>query len=118
MSFPWMDSRWTDKQVPCSLCGQAIGVGEARKYNHQTKVSAHVACVGALQMHDKYTPPAAPVPPVDVVAERIERMHRENREDSAGIREAIERLKASLVETNMILSVAAEYIVKSQEARP
>ena len=122
MTFPWIPSRYTDKEGVCSMCSRPIPVGQARMYNMATKESAHNECHGAKEMRDHGNPVA---PPEDRSA-AIERMHAEKMREfthignsvAAGlgdVREGLDRLKASLVETNMILSVFTEYFVKRKE---
>ena len=112
MSFPWIPSRYTDKEGVCSMCSRPIPVGQARMYNMATKESAHNECHGAKEMRDHGNPVA---PPEDRSA-AIERMHKENYDAAMAIGEAVRSLKASLIETNMILSVFTEYFVKMKEA--
>ena len=87
MNSPWMQSKYTDKAVVCAICGQWISQGEPRKFNPQSKVSAHDACAGARQMGDHVGGDPSrpvPIPPPKESPEResreaaIERMHAEN----------------------------------------
>jgi hypothetical protein len=123
VTFPWIPSRYTDKEGVCGFCKRPIPVGQARMYNMSTKESAHIECQGAKEMGDH----GAPVAPVEDRSAAIERMHAEKMREfthignavAAGlgdVREGLDRLKASLVETNMILSVFTEYFVKMKEA--
>lgn len=162
MTFPWMQSKYTDKAVVCAICGQWISVGEPRKYNQQSKLNAHDACVGAKVMGDHMS--ASPVQP-DVAMrscwecnpahehlknatgrfvcfecgryyengafltskaspEResreaaIERMHGENVDAAKAIADAVRSLKATCIETNMLLSVFVEAYAKRPPEGP
>ncbi len=42
----WMDSKYQDKAVECSVCGKEIPPGEPRKYDKESKKNAHAACAG------------------------------------------------------------------------
>jgi len=102
-----MQSKFVDKAVVCAVCGQWISQGEPRKYNQQSRVSAHDECVGAKQMHDHYAPEAPPQPPASPERESreaaIERCHRENVDAYMAIADAIRSVKATLIETNTLL---------------
>lgn len=125
VTFPWMQSKYTDKALVCAICGQWISVGEPRRYNQQSKVSAHDACVGAHEMRDHMSHEApAPAPPPQASPElesreaAIERMHKDKMDAFAAISDEIRRLKASVVEQNMFLSVFVEAYLKTSTSKP
>ena len=78
----WIQSKYTDKAIVCSICHNWISQGEPRMYDMISKSSAHQACTGAAQMNDHYTPPQPVVaqesPERESREEAIERMHAEN----------------------------------------
>ena len=124
MTFPWMQSRYTDKAVVCAICGQWISQGEPRKYHVQSKVSAHDACTGAQTMGDHVSGDPSrsfPIPKESPERESreaaIERMHGENVDAARAIAEAIRGLKASMVETNMLISGFVEAYAKREAGK-
>jgi hypothetical protein len=118
---PWIDSKYVDKAVVCAVCGQWVSAGEPRKYSPRGKVSAHPGCIGAWEMkdHTALPPGTAPDPPAQGEASKtesreaaIERMHKEKMDAFSAINESVRSLKASVVELNMLMSVAVERYVK------
>ena len=52
----WMDSKYTDKDATCALCGGTIPAGEPRKYDKDIKKSAHAKCAAAASPGGTSTP--------------------------------------------------------------
>ena len=45
----WMDSKYTDKDATCAVCGKEIPAGEPRKYDKESKKVAHGGCVNGQE---------------------------------------------------------------------
>jgi len=102
--YPWMKSRFQDRDERCSICGRVIPANTPRLYNHKTGECAHEECRGIAEMRDvgTFTPANAEYaqglharisPPQETVEDRIERMRGEKMRLLERIAKALEGAK-------------------------